>query len=276
MNVTTRSLPNSPEQMSGFREFGLALRNWATVIGLLMVEYVNNSRAGKFSFIFVLVEPFILIVGMYIYRGWFKGGTTGFGTSYFLFLSAGLLPYYMFVRTASTVRRGQQDTAKRLPRISSLDLFIGTAAANGVVWVIVISLALSGMWFYGIKDARPQHIDQCALAVLILFLGGTGFGLLNSAISRYFPMWQIIMAVCLRGLAFLSGVMQIADLYRLNIRVWVVWNPILHGVDWFKVGLYGNYPHMLMDRGYLLKCTLILVFLGIVLDRATLRYGTRK
>ncbi len=97
-----------------------------------------------------------------------------------------------------------------------------------------------------------------------------GFGLCNSAFTRYFHDWVVLIWIWgrimrrRRLLMLASGVFFIADLLPLAYRNVVVWNPLLHGIEWFRWGLYGNYPIMTLDIAYFLISAAGIFFIGIV------------
>lgn len=45
----------------------------------------------------------------------------------------------------------------------------------------------------------------------------------------------------------------------------------MHGVEWFRLGLYRQYPTFLLARFYLAYFPLIVLFIGIVFERAVIR-----
>ena len=265
--------PAATDRMSFTRRYLVAIRNWYTVIGVLMVEYLSaRSKAGRLSTIFMFAEPLLMIGMMYLIRGILRNFSHFYGTSILLFLVSGFIPFYLCVTSAARARKTQVNPRRRLPRVNALDTFIATTVANALVWLLVLSTLLFGMWVYGIREARPHSITACAAAIFFLIVFGIGVGLINSAIARFVPIWLLIYAIITRGLIFLSGVIHIADFYNPAIRAWVVWNPILHGIEWFRLGLYGRYPVYTLDRNYLIQAAVIVVFVGIVADRASLRH----
>jgi capsular polysaccharide transport system permease protein len=135
----------------------------------------------------------------------------------------------------------------------------------------MLILIFLGMWFYGIDDARPHSIVTCAVPVGLFIVLGFGIGMINNVICRFFPMWAMLYQILTRGLVFLSGVILIVDLSPLWLRKWIIANPLSHGIEWFRLGVYGNYPHNSLDRAYLVEWAIVALFLGFVLDRATMR-----
>jgi len=257
------------------REMTLALANWRSTITLLMVQYFGQkAKAGKFSLLLVIAEPFIFILSLYIIRGVIRDKTPSYGTSLLLFFCSGMMPYYIFIRT-SILSRSTIKPLQPVPRIRSMDVIMAQVAANAVLWGVVMVLLFFGLWMYGIQDAWPESIPTCLYALLLMLCLGAGAGLFNASVDRYFPLWSMIFGICTRGMVFFSGVMSIADRYPLPLRDYLAWNPLLHGVDLFRVGLYGSYPHYLLDVPYLEKCAAVLLFVGFIAERASLRFGGR-
>ena len=268
--------PQAQPAPTATQEFTTSFKNWATVMSFLMVQYLDlRSRAGRLSIIFMLAEPVALILLFYLIRGVFRMAIAHYGDSLFLFLATGMFPFYLFLRTSLIVRRGQARSSPRLPRITSMDTFMAATAMNALIWLLAIVIVFAGMWAYGLEHAIPESIPDCGMALFLLIMAGIGFGLINSSIARVIPVWMNLARYTTRGLIFFSGVIQIADFYRLPLRDWLAWNPILQGVTWFRYGVYGRYPDLLLDPAYLAKCTLVLIFVGLVADRATLRIRGR-
>jgi capsular polysaccharide transport system permease protein len=266
-----------PRVTAGGGEFGSALRNWSTVISFLMGQYVGRSnKAGRLALLFVIGEPFIAIGMLYLIRGVIRGGSgNSYGESYLLFLASGVMPYYIFVRTSVLVRGNALNPTKSLPRIRSLDTFTAYVAANTLIYLLGMVVLFYGMWLYGIRQAMPVSIADCEMALVMFLVLGLGFGLVNSAIGRFFPLWLVIVQFCTRGILFVSGVIRVSDFYPPSWRQFAVWNPLMHAVDWFRTGIYHDYPHMLMDKAYVIKFAIALLFVGFIAERASLRYSGR-
>ena len=256
--------------------FSVALSNWLTILSILMVEQLTRrTKSGRWGLIIVIAEPFALVASFYFLHSLIRNLVQPYGESLLLFLVSGFLPFYLFLRTSIQGRIGGTRVG-RLPRITSMDGFIAGVAAQVVIWIPVMAVTFLAMWLYGIEQARPASIADCAEALLFLTLLGAGLGLINLVIARFIPAWPMIIGIAMRGMLLLSGVIHIPDFFQPSVRAWLAWNPILHGVDWFRLGVYGRYPILVLDQFYLMKCAIILLFIGMVADRATLRYGKRK
>lgn len=250
----------------------IAVSNWWRLVWLSMSQILSQySRGSRLGFILALLEPLIVIGGMYILRGLFRGREASYGTSLFLFIATGVLPYFLFIRLATRTRGTATGPRTRLPGTSALDVYIASILVNALVWIAMMVAIFVGMWLWGIDRARPYSIITCAEPIILLILLGMGVGMINNVITRYITIWNTIFAVVTRGLVFLSGVFLIVDLQPLRYRVWSEANPLSHGVEWFRLGVYGRYPHNSLDTTYLIEWVLIALFIGVVVDRAALR-----
>jgi capsular polysaccharide transport system permease protein len=194
-----------------------------------------------------------------------------YGDSTAVFVSSGILPFYVYLRVSMRTRGVRYNAASRVPGASSTDYAIASALAEVVVMVATMVMWFAAMWAYGLDSAEPASIVNCLEPLTFLILLGFGIGLVNSAISQRFSLWTHIYAYMTYGLMFMSGVFFVVDLVPPHIREFMIWNPIAHGIEWFRLGIYGQYLVHTLDREYLVGCSATALFLGFVAHRATLR-----
>jgi len=213
-----------------------AFSNWRLMIWVALPQLLSRqTRGSKVMFILALLEPLIIVSLLYAVRGLLKQNTPNYGTSLFL------------------------------------DVYIATVLLVTLINITMTLVIFYGMWLYGIDQARPVSIVTCAIPMGLLIVMGFGVGMINNVIIRYFPSWSMIYRILTRGLIFLSGVMLIVDLTPLWLRNIVILNPLAHAIEWFRLGVYGTYPHNTLDRAYLIEWAVIALFLGFVIDRAAMR-----
>lgn len=252
--------------------FSDALRSWGSLVGYLMVqEFDQKFRASRLGALLAFAEPLLLILVILAIRGLFRGNLPAYGDSIAVFYSSGVFPFYVFVRLSVRTRRARYDASHRLPRVSSTDLLIASALAETAIILTTMMIWFAGMWVYGLHEAAPVSILECIIPIGLLLALGIGFGLMNSAISRRFPLWSYIYGRASRGLMVMSGVFYVNDLLPYYVRSVLSWNPLVHGIEWFRLGLYGSYPVHTLDRDYFMAWAGGMLFLGIILHRATLR-----
>ena len=180
------------------------------------------------------------------------------------------------MRVSTRIRNVAFSPNSVLPGVSALDSYIATCVLDALLNLATTVLVFFGMWLYGIDQARPASIVECMIPLALFMVLGLGVGMINNVIGRHLPFWKTMYSAMTRGLLFLSGVIIIADLTPPWLREIVTTNPLSHGVEWFRLGVYGRYPHNLLDKAYLVKWALIALFLGFVIDRATIRWSERR
>lgn len=254
------------------REFGTAFGNWRSVIGFLMVQEVGQRFSGsRFAAALAFLEPIFLIMVLIGIRGVFRGRLPGYGLSVAVFFSSGVFIFYIFMRVSARTKATKYDAFQRLPRVSSTDLLIASALAEAVLIVGTMLCWFVVLWLWGYDEAVPTSIGDCILPLALVVMLSVGVGLINSAISRHFPFWAYLYGRGSRGLLILSGVFWVVDVIPLFVRDVVIWNPLTHAVEWFRLGLYGTYPVATLDRQYLILWATSALFLGVIAHRATLR-----
>ena len=263
--------------LTEFGNYLAAMSRWRRGIWTAMRQVLDTyTRGNGVLLLLILAEPISAITMLYVLRGSFKGSLPNYGTSLFLFYASGFLPYYLFMRVSSRARSSKLDPRWRPPGITVLDMYLATTALNALIWLAMTIVIFYSMYAYGIVQARPASIVDCIIPLAIFIVLGLGIGMLNNVLMRLFSMWGIFYAIAMRGLIFFSGVLYVADLAPMWIRKWIVWNPLLHGIEWFRVGVYGRYPHILLDKSYFIEFSLIALFVGLVLDRASVRALARS
>ncbi len=254
------------------RDFVLALGNWRSTIALLTLHEITwrfrGSRAGA---LISFAEPFLLVTLIISIRAVFMERTPAYGHSAAVFYSSGVFPFYLFVRLSARGRATRYDAAQRLPRVSSTDLIVASMLGEAVLFLGAMVIWFFGLWLLGLHEAVPRAPLDCLYALALMAALGVGVGLLNSAVARRFPLWSYVYGTLSRVLLFASGVLYIVDFLPLFVRQYVVWNPLAHGVEWFRLGLYGRYPDYTLDRQYLIMSAAVALFAGIVAHRATVR-----
>ena len=241
---------------------------------MLMVHELDyRFRATRFGPLFTLLEPFAIVLIIIAFRSVFRGRLPAFGTSNALFYSTGIFAFYVYLRLSSRGRGQLHEPRQRLPRTTSLDYIIAGSLVEAALIIAMMIVWFASLWAYGIQEASPRRIVDCIVAVTLLGVLGIGVGLINAAISIRIIYWRMIsLRLTGRGLMFVSGVFFIVDFLPIFIRDIVVWIPLVHGIEWFRLGIYGSYPTFTLDRWYLVACAFGAFFIGIILHGSSIRY----
>jgi capsular polysaccharide transport system permease protein len=135
---------------------------------------------------------------------------------------------------------------------------------------VVVVLVTTGMILLGLS--RPPHdLLETASGLLSLTLLGAGIGFINAVLQPLFATWDRMFQILTRPLYFLSGIFFVADMLPPSVRDLLAWNPVLHGVEWFRSGYFTDYSSHMLDREYILGIAFGCLFVGLAMERALRR-----
>jgi capsular polysaccharide transport system permease protein len=246
-----------------------ALGSQVRILALLILREGRTQFAeSPFRAMYDLLEPLIFIVGFYYLREFMMSGTP-FGTSLLLFLATGVTPYWLFLSISSGVRGSAKDirSLRNFPLVTPLDLISSRCVFELLAAVPIYGTLFWGMWLYGITEAMPSSVDKVFSSIAVIFIFGFGFGMINAGITTFIPQWMVIFKITGRLLIITSGVHSVPEYLPEYFRKYVVWNPLMHAVEWFRSGFYMLYPTYSMDLAYLLTWTSGAFVLGLAFER---------
>ena len=246
-----------------------AFQGWTGTISALLIKEIEKRFGKAGGTLMALMEPISLILtisAMHI----FLGGKPEYGTSVVLFYSTGILPHYAFV-WISTRTKGADTGIARFPKIQVLDQVIAQALLEMTIILLAMIGVYTALWLWGIGEAWPSDPGAALSAVAFLGLFGFAVGLINAIVMSFIPLWRPIYHVLIRGALLVSGVFFVPDFMLPRVREWLSWNPMLHGVVWFRSAFYPAYPHHILDKGYIVSLTIIGLAMSLALERATRR-----
>ena len=251
---------------------GVALGNWRRMVGLCMGDYLASKFQGsKLAALLALAEPLLLLGALVMLRIVLKQSLHYYGTSMMVFYASGIFPYYFFLFVSTRGNVARINLRGRLPGRMQLDYFFAVTLVETLIIGSTMILLFSVLWLMGFDEALPENLNLCLEAVILMIVFGMGVGLINQSVSKFFPLWSRVYGMLTRGMMFLSGVFVMPDMLPPQVRDLIVWNPLMHGIEWFRLGLYGQYPHLLLDPPYLAMCALSVLFFGLVCERAGIR-----
>lgn len=259
--------------------FGTALAIQGRVITSLMLREIRmHAEHSRLSYLLELLEP-VMQLTMMLAVFVAIGRRPDFGTSLFLFMGTGMIPYFTFVHVSSRAMGALRSTslARNLPLVKPLDLLLARALLE-ILQLAVVTGVLFGFIYsvLGVYDAKPIRPLTAISAFGAIAMLAIGVGILNGVIGSFFRLWAVVYGVFSRSLLFLSAIFYVPDFMPKTIRDLLVWNPVLHGVEWFRTGFYMTYPTLSLDKSYLLFWGIGSVFLGLTLERALRRRMASK
>ena len=158
----------------------------------------------------------------------------------------------------------------QLPLVGTFDVLIARGLLELITDTLVAVILLAGFGAMGL-GALPQDIAGTSAAIVVVWLLGCGFGYLNAVVNAFMKSWDKIWAQLTRLLYFCSGIFYVPGMMPDWIRDILAWNPLLHGVDWFRSSFFREYEPHWLDRPYLAAMAVAALLAGLGLERGLRR-----
>lgn len=257
------------------RRWARALWSQWQVLAALFYREAETRRGRSFALGYLAdaVEPLIIIgtIGLLFSV---IARTPPYGPNLLLFLGTGVFPIYLFIHTSMRIRQplGAGVHRNRYPIENPIDHVLAHGLLHLISSALVSILFFTALYLGGVKAAMPYDLGTAIEALGALFLLGIAMGIFNSVVARLFPLWDVIWPAFARASLHFSGPYFVAAYLRPNERWFFEFNPIIHGVDWFRHAFYPFYPDQLTNVRFLLLTAFVLLTVGLLLEAGTRRY----
>jgi capsular polysaccharide transport system permease protein len=248
------------------REFNLVIAQ--RVIGALIVRDVR-TRSGRsaIGFLKAILVPFAhLAVVVVVYTA--LGRVAPIGTDTITFLALGVVPFILFMYPARMIMISLAENRPLLyfPTITTLSIIVSRAIVETIAACAVCSIFVATLIGAG-HDFAPHESAMLLFAFLSAVMLGVAVGALNAIIASVAPIWQFGFNVMLSGFYAASGLMFLPDVLPEVVRKIIVFNPLLHCVEWVRVAYYDQYVSYSLDLTYLFWSTAAILFAALGLER---------
>ena len=243
------------------------------IVTAIMVRGGTTRYAGsKFGYLWAFIEP-LMLVAIFAVLNMYIRDRVMLGENMLVFVLTGFMTVRMSLAIARQVMVSitQDRTLLAFPSIAPIHLLVANIVGEAITMTVVLLI------FYALL---VQVSDVATIADPVMFttaIGATlllavGFGavlaplaIVWSRLPRLFGFLSLPLLLC-------SGIFFIPAMMEPNVLNVLVWNPLLHCVEWFREALYLDYVGVL-DRSYPLLFGTAYLFLGIVLTR---KLGSRS
>lgn len=233
---------------------------------LFLREGVTRLAAGRAAWLWILLEPIVHVVFLMVLFSTLRSRTLS-GTDFAVFLAVGVMGFHIFknpaTRCMGAINANRALFAYR--QVKPVDAVIVRALLEGFIEFIVIVLVLSGAAFIGF-DSIPHDPLKALIGICLLWLFGSGLGLMFSVGSELIPEIGRIVRLLFTPLYFVSGVMFSPAAMPPAAREWLLVNPLIHGLEYVRSGFFPGY-HLTpgVDISYLSAFAFTSIFIGFAL-----------
>jgi capsular polysaccharide transport system permease protein len=257
--------------------FVTALRTSARVWHALMLRE-TRARFGRnaLGFLWALIEPAVFIVLFLAIRVVALERYPAFGENAILFFASGIIAYRYYAAIAGRTLTAITSNHALLtyPVVRPADVIIARALLETVT-MLIVTLLFWGMLSLIEEQRIIHHPATFALGLAAMTFLAWGVGTFNAVFARLLPAWERIHPLLGLPLLIASGIFYLPVTMPENIKIVLFWNPILHCIEWIRIGIYLDYLPLL-NRPYPIAFGAIALVLGLSLERMFRRIILRR
>ena len=226
----------------------------------------GNFRLGIF---WAFLEPISHILVLTILFTLLRGRDGFYGIPFALFFAAGVISFFIFQKTVlnsiSSIKVNMGLFAYR--QVKPLDTIIVRAFLELFVLITVaVFLIWLGSWVFGF-EAFPDNLLKALTIILLIFILALGTSFCTAVIGVKYPESSQLIGMLMRPLYFTSGVFFPLEFIPQNLHVYLLWNPMLHGLEQFRSACFNTYPSYSTSLIYLSAWSITVFLLGLAYYR---------
>ncbi|MCK5903109.1 MAG: ABC transporter permease [Cocleimonas sp.] len=238
------------------------------IFALILRETRTRYGKTRLGHLWALFEP---MAHMLIFVAIFSamGRSSPLGGSVGLLILTGLFPFSLFSNLATQLMNAVSANRVLLsyPHVMPFDVMAARTILEVLTQVTVFTFVLFILYANQLWDLQ---IDQLLDLIFVILIGsglGVGVGLINSVLAFKFPSYVQTFGLIQRPLYFMSGIFFVVGYMSTDIQAAFYYNPLAHLIEWFRSAFYVGYDSTFLDKQYLLNVTLVVLFLGLLLQR---------
>ncbi len=259
--------------MSSFQK---ALEIQSRVIhALILRETRTRFDRNKLGYLWALFEPITYIaamIGVFSVIG--RASPIGNDDALPMFFLSGLVPWLLFAHTVSKTMEGlsSNQTLLTYPQVTPFDVLISRAILEYATIVVVFVSVCFIMAYLGYYQPI-ESFKEMFIALTALWLFAIGIGYMNSSIKLYIPSYSQTYNAVQRPFFFFSGIFFTADSLLPSLREIALYNPIMHGIEWFRSAVFTTYESQYLDKSYLFAFVILFLAIGLSAERVSRKYA---
>ena len=239
---------------------------------LILREMRTRFGAHQLGYLWALIEP-SLWIGTFVGMFAMAGRTAPDGMETVSFIATGLIPFMLFRETVGRAVSAVGGNKGLLfyPQIQPLDLVLARTVLECFTLVFVFAVIICGASIW--SDRWPHVADWLRFTLGFVAAGalGSSLGLLLLGLSVFTPAIERLYGPVLRPLFWFSGIFYTANGLPAPIRDVMLYNPLLHIVEFVRSGWFLQYRSLHADAGYVSAWVIVLAFAGLVVERVARR-----
>lgn len=245
---------------------GIKVQN-RVIMALMLREVHTIYGSSKLGYIWELIQSAFGIAVFWWIRS-FVGSMDPHGLSLPVFLILGFGTFTVISRSISKLMSAVSGnrTLLTFPQVTELDVMIARVIVLFVTQVVVsvIMLIAAIAFDYEVQITNFGLFTCCLLLAPLL---GLGAGMVLSSLAVFLPVLEHIVPMMLRILFFTSGVFFSINRFGSDVVAVLSYNPILNLIELMRSSFGTGYDTTNMSLSYVAVFTLVLLSVGLLLER---------
>ncbi|RBP04633.1 capsular polysaccharide transport system permease protein [Roseiarcus fermentans] len=253
------------ERVPGLRQ--LLAAQGAVLYALMLRDIRTRFFGTALGFLVTIAWP-LSHLGAIILINAGLGRAAPYGQSSALWFATGTVPFIAFSYVSRFCVWGMVTNKPMLayPIVRVTDILFSRMILEILNSVIVVVILAAAFWCFGI-DFIPANLTVAASAFLAAVLLGVGFGIFNSIIAAFMPMWFTVYSLSMIVFWIASGILFVPDALPDQAVYWLSYNPVLQCVEWMRSAYYDDYGAHVLDKQYTLVWAAGSILAGLALER---------
>ncbi len=203
----------------------------------------------------------------------FVGRAVPYGQSAMLYAATGVVPYiaWNYISRFTCLGVIQNKSFMAYPVIKPLDMMLARLALE-IVSSYIITMVLLFILMLCQVPIVPVDIGTAVAGLLSAVFLGIGFGVFNTTICMITQFWQLVYVLVLIVAWLTCGLAINIEAMPERLGEILAWNPLVHSIEWVRLGFYADYPAHYLSRTYVLMCAAVSLVLGLIGERALRRF----
>lgn len=241
---------------------------------LFMRELTARMTSDRMAAVWLFLEPAFHVMIMIGLRQLIGAGRVVPGVDFVSWLLTGIMAFFLFrdtfTRSMNAISASQALFAYR--QVLPFDTVFIRGVLEGILRTVTLLLMAGAVVFYGIALNPNDPLGALAIWFTIWLLG-MGCGLVCSVCITFLPESAKFVPILLMPIYVLSGAMVPIQILPHSFREFLLYNPMLHAVESFRLSIFPNYHAVNgIDLLYLQQWAMCTLLLGLMLQ---FRYRAR-
>jgi len=206
-------------------------------------EALTRTMKDRMAWFWMLAEPALIILIMVAIRAVVMGRAKHIaGAEFVPWLIVGLFGFQLFrenlIRSIGAIDANKALFAYR--QVKPIDPVIVRCYLEGMIksLIFILFLFLGELFDLDLLPDRPLY---SLFGWMSLWMLGFGAGLTSSAVSELVPELGLITKIISLPLLIISGVLFPLNFVPHDLLVYMMWNPIVHGLEILRFGFFESY-----------------------------------